>query len=961
MAPEQASGESRALTPAADVYSLGALLYELLTGRPPFKAANPTETILQVVGDEPLAPSRLQARLPPPLEVICLKCLAKSPARRYSSAGALADDLERYLAGEPIQARPVSTGMRTLLWARRRPAAAVLLVLAGMMGVALVVGLFWFARLQQDRRQEAEELGRQAEKARQDASLARDGARLKAGQEVEARGQAEAQLLAAQQARRQAQRESAELALERGRDLCELGDVRLGVVWMARSLELAAEEADLQRIGRLNVAGWLQGHTPTLRTVLEPPEQVPALRIGSVGLSASPSGQGPLLTVAALGAAQLGESAAYSSCHAGAFSPDGRRVAVAQGKAVTIYDTSSGKTLLLVRVNSGFTTLAWSRDGRLLAVGGGKAAHDDWRRVGPGTARVLDTDTGRFRCAPLAHPHTVRSLALSPDGNVLLTGCQDGNARLWDISTGQLRKTVKLGSAVVGVGFCSDGKQFLTAVTRSSPDGKQHKGEVALWDVATGEPVAGRSFTTISVAAAEASLDGKAIAISGGGALGVWNTDPTSPNFGKQIGKGAGNGEWSVGRSGDSSLVATCGTSWRARVYQPTTGQQLGQTLLLNGWAFIAAVSPDGTTLLTGDVHGGQLWDLQLPRPPQAELQPEHVHVLTFSPDRTRLVATLDNNRVQLLDARTGKPAGPPLQHPSGTPQLALGPDNRTIVTASYDWRVRVWDGESGKLVHAEPWVHAGEVDVVALSADGKRAVSGCRDGKAQVWDVTTGKAVGPALRGAGAITAAAFSPDGKTVVLGDLSFQVRAWEVDTGKQKGQPVRMTGRPTALAVSRDGRRVLVGTTGDNVARLVDVETGRPVGPLLLHRDAVLVVAFSPDEKLLATGSSWKDSTARLWDTASGKAIGPPVRHKGQVPAVAFSADGTALWTAGTDRQVIRTELPVAAAGSPGRVYYDTALRVGMYLDRQNNVEHTVISNSWLQLQKRRDEADLPKER
>jgi len=350
---------------------------------------------------------------------------------------------------------------------------------------------------------------------------------------------------------------------------------------------------------------------------------------------------------------------------------------------------------------------------------------------------------------------------------------------------------------------------------------------------------------------------------------------------------------------------------------------------------------------------------LTLPQPAQAELQAERVHTLALSPDHTRLAASLDKNQVQLFDARTGQALGPALQHPSGTPCLALGPDNKTLVTACYDRQVRVWDAESGKLVHPKPWSHGSEVDVVALSADGKLAVSGCRDGKAQVWDVTTGKAVGPALGCGGEVTAAAFSPDGKFLVLGDLAFQVRSWRVDDGQPRGRPIRLAGRPTALAVSRDGRRVLVGTTGDNVARLVDVETGQPVGPLLLHKDGVLKVAFSPDEQMVATGSASRDGTARLWDTVTGKALGPPIRHRGHVPAVAFSRDGTILWTAGTDRQVVRTELPTLRAGSPSRVYYETVLRAGMYLDQQN-VEHVLRRSAWLQVQKQRDEADVPKQ-
>ncbi|HMC63757.1 MAG TPA: tetratricopeptide repeat-containing serine/threonine-protein kinase [Gemmataceae bacterium] len=175
MAPEQAA--SKNVGPPADVYALGALLYEMVTGRPPFRAGTPLDTILQVISDEPVPPSQLNPKLPVDLETICLKCLEKEPHKRYDSALALAEDLGRYLAHEPILARPTSAWRRVLKWARRRPALAALVgvVFFAFLTVAAVIAVS-YVRLREER-DAATRAKEEAERQRQRAEMSFERAR----------------------------------------------------------------------------------------------------------------------------------------------------------------------------------------------------------------------------------------------------------------------------------------------------------------------------------------------------------------------------------------------------------------------------------------------------------------------------------------------------------------------------------------------------------------------------------------------------------------------------------------------------------------------------------------------------------------------------------------------------------------------------------------------------------------
>jgi WD40 repeat protein/tRNA A-37 threonylcarbamoyl transferase component Bud32 len=480
MAPEQARAE-KGLTVAADVYSLGAILYELLTGALPFRAANALDVLLQVLEKEPARPRSLRPGVDRDLETICLKCLEKDPARRYPSAEALAEDLERWLAGRSISARPAGRAEQLWRWCRRNQALAVASAAAIVALLATAAISVTFAIHQKQAAANLQQALEESERNRR-------------------------------QSAEYAFRLAYQKALEQHKDKEE--EAMLG---LTRALELAPEGSeDLQAECREKLTEWGQELGPR-----KPPLEHDD-RVNQVAFS--PDGR-TILTSSSDHTARLWDAATRrqlfilrghtAEVHAAVFSPDGKTILTGSAdRTAKLWDTATGKLLHTLEGHPGAVIQAvFSPDGATVATVSG------FSFLGlPAEARLWDTATGRACGGPLHHQSTLATLAFSADGRMLWTWGKDRVVRGWDARTGHSagkeRPFPEVPDWRTGVAFSPDGRLVLAS----------GKTATRLWDLASGEP-AGPPISEEGVIAVGFLRQGEVfITVGGPSGLAAWET-----------------------------------------------------------------------------------------------------------------------------------------------------------------------------------------------------------------------------------------------------------------------------------------------------------------------------------------------------------------------------------------------------------------------------------------------------
>jgi eukaryotic-like serine/threonine-protein kinase len=863
MPPEQAGGRRGEVGTPADVYALGATLYCMVTGRPPFQAATAMDTVLQVLSDEPVPPRRLSATIPRDLETMCLKCLEKEPGKRYASAAALREDLRSFLVGEPIAARPVGRPERAWRWCRRNPwlAGAVSLVAAALVVVASLALLY---ADRQTRLATSEGL-RADEQTRHSNEQAKAAVKLK-------------------DALAQSNRRLALLNLQRGQAACDQGQIGPGLLWMVESLRAAtvAGDPDWKNAALANLSDWRRYYIGL--------KGMCSYDGGAATLAFSPDGK-TILTGSPEGTARLwdvatGRSIGQPLVHQGgvtaaAYSPDGNTALTGSFDGMArLWDAATSRLRGQPFVHQGdVAVVPYGPGGKLVRTHAVRAVaySPDGKTVCTGsldkTARLWDVATGRPVGQPLMHQGYVEAVAYSPDGKTVLTGSSDGTARLWDVVTGLStgQPLVHQGGVNV-VAYGPDGTIVRTHAVRAvaySPDGKtvltaSVDSTARLWDAATGQPV------------------GEGMKMERGGRVTSVAFSPDS----KTIVTGSTHGAVE-----DAHLGSTGGS---VQLWDAATGVPLGSPLEYQSAVRTVAFSPDGETILVGSSDGRvRLWDVATGMYIGRPLEHEHPEVrsVAFSPDgKTVLTGNMDGT-AQFWDAAAGLPIGKPLQHQGGIPNVAFSPDGKSVLTGSRDKTARLWNVAIGRPI-GQPLVHQDSVEAVAFSPDGKSVLTGSFDSTARRWDAITGLPAGRPLIHKGRVYAVAFSPDGKTILSGCQDKTAQLWDLATGVPIGEPLLHQDVVAAVAYSPDGKTVLTGCQ-DGTAQLWNSHTGKATGPPLRHPAAVGAVTFSPDGKTILTGC--EDRKARLWDTATGEPIGKSLEHSVMVFAVAFSPDGKTILT------------------------------------------------------------------
>ncbi len=842
MPPEQAAGKHKTSGPTNDIYGLGAILYYLITGRPPFVAENASATVRQVLENEPVSPRVLNPSVPRDLETLCLKCLQKEPTQRYASAQAVADELGRFLRGEPIRARRVGIAAHLWRWCCRKPQVAGLLLAVFVLGLTgfLSVLTQW---------QRAERLVIQEARQRTLAEKNVQQLRLHQATEYLANGRAAegVALLASQLRLSPGNRALAEwVATELTyRNFPLPLAPAMGHEKECTSAEFSPDGQFIHSVARDNAARvWVAA---TGQPSSAPMRHDPSVVTGDlVSTSSKP----------------------LTAC----FSRDGKLVATASVDGTArIWEAHTGTPRTPPLSHPDWVSSArFSPDGRLVAT----ACRD-------GVIRLWDVAQGTLTGPVFRHAKWVNTVEFSPDGERLLTAADDGVAQVWETRTGAaVGKPLQHAKVVKMAAFSSDGQKVVTA---------SEDGTARIWQAATGDPIGDPLTHSGRINFATFSPDGRWIATASADRTArLWDASTGSPA--SDALRHSGDVRW-VEFSPEGQRLVTASEDRTARVWSVATGEPVLEPIHHRGTVWTARFSPEGRRLVTASADGtAQIWDA-LPGAIAEMTLPTMSRGLKtwWSPDGGRLLTVTRSARI--WNARTGYSLAPGFPEADAR-DARFSPSGKLVAVASGSGNARVWDSHTFQAV--SPLMrHTGAVNSIEFNPDESRVVTASDDGTARLWDARHGRLLVPPLRHPAAVRHATFSPDGRSLATAGDDPEARLWDAATGRLLLPPLRHSAEVRVVRFNPNGLRLLT-VSADSAVHVWNVANGRRCGPALQHEGPVRQAIFAPDSRHVLTAS--QDWTVRIWDPDSGKLATPPLHHEGVVTALDLRADGRSLVTA-----------------------------------------------------------------